>query len=308
MGSFICTGCCGSLQKAEISPSRDFSDSEVRMLRMKILALLRESPQYEPMADDDNAMLIFFFYLMDKYLTEIKKKRVAYKMDDWLVIDWVVNISINKDFFGEGLTNRNNNSILTSALLLTISAPSFMVPPQGDMGFDDIEDVNFRIWMYLMAGSSLCFLFSILLGVIFDSSVARAYTQEDRYMIIMPLYGVFGSVMWLMFIGVLLLILSFGFLAGSFMTKVDVIVISCIALIFVAVYVKIATWAGGLPDTRQKALTNFFKDTFFSENLEFDYKLCEKIVDAQLTLDDITDVGRFWWMIKLRDSPETKSQ
>lgn len=271
-------------------------------LRVRLLDLLRDAEFYERF-EDEQEKLKFFFYMFDSYNTQIGDRFPTYKTFDRM--DWVVNISLNPDFFGSKLETRNNNGILTSALLVTISAPAFLEPP-----FGDTDKTRYKIWMYLMALSTLFFLFSIFLGILFSTNVARAYAKADHFLLTAAMYNLFNSVTLLMIIGSILLIFSFGFAAVELLGDTDVIVLAIITVIAVLIYFYLLFWSNKLPDERQKAITNFFINAFDPKgNGDLDHELMMQVLKAKVTEEFIhpktgVSVSSFFWKCQLEEGKE----
>ncbi len=91
-------------------------------------------------------------------------------------LDWAVNIVLRPAFFDEDLISRINNTMLVSALLVSISGSNFISPPYQEMHED-----NYRGYSYILFIATIFFLLSIFLGVFFVDNMSRAYNDKDRY-------------------------------------------------------------------------------------------------------------------------------
>ena len=100
--------------------------------------------------------------------------------------DWAIANSLSPDWFGDGLTARIQNSMLVSALLLTVTATNFLAPLGNGNG-----DTSTRLNIYLNGICSILFLTSIFFGVCFiENAMCRAYCWADRFVLIIKMYAV----------------------------------------------------------------------------------------------------------------------
>ena len=92
--------------------------------------------------------------------------------------DWASNYVLNPKFFDDQLKERVTNSILVTALLVTITASTFLNPP--DFGVD-VHDVSYRTFTYTMFLSTLYFIMCILLGIAFiEDGMDRPFCRERQ--------------------------------------------------------------------------------------------------------------------------------
>jgi len=118
-------------------------------------------------------------------------------------VDWSSNYVLNPEFFDENLKERITNSILVAALLVTITASTFLNPPDFGVGSDD---VNYRTFNYSMYLSTLCFIGCILLGISFiEDGMDRHYTTSDRIHATLKFYLIKDIIKCLMLSGSILL-------------------------------------------------------------------------------------------------------
>ncbi len=101
-----------------------------------------------------------------------------------LVIDWALAYAMSKgDWYGESLSTRMQNSMVVSALLLTVTASFFVSPP-------DLSDSYKRVFSYFCGISSLLFMISIIFGILFiENAMSRAFGKSDRFVLIMKQYS-----------------------------------------------------------------------------------------------------------------------
>lgn len=110
-------------------------------------------------------------------------------------IDWSIAVAMAPDWFGEKLTTRINNTMLVSALLITVTTALLLYPPQYALPYDD-DDVsmgqkNLRWFFYLCSFCNILFVFSIITGIAFvENAVSRAYTESDKMVLIAKNYYV----------------------------------------------------------------------------------------------------------------------
>lgn len=81
--------------------------------------------------------------------------------------------------------------MLISALLITVSAALFFVPPHRDFMEDVPNDSpNLRAFFYLTGLSSFLFMVSIVTGVCFvENALSRAYCEADKFVLIVEQYA-----------------------------------------------------------------------------------------------------------------------
>lgn len=76
--------------------------------------------------------------------------------------------------FGDALTTRINNTMLVSALLITVTTALMLYPPQyalpDGFGGDANSNPNTRAFFYIASICNLTFIASIILGVAFVES------------------------------------------------------------------------------------------------------------------------------------------
>lgn len=87
--------------------------------------------------------------------------------------DWAVAMALAPEWYGEELCTRIQNSMLVSALLLTVTASIFMSPPLPDK-----ESLAYRLFIYTAGVSNMLFIMSIMVGMFFiENAMSRAYCQ-----------------------------------------------------------------------------------------------------------------------------------
>lgn len=113
------------------------------------------------------------------------------------VADWSIAVALAPDWFGEGLSTRINNTMLVSALLITVTTALLLYPPQyalpDGLTDDDIaySQSNLRGFFYICSLANLLFIISIIFGVAFvENAMSRAYTEADKMYLIAKNYHI----------------------------------------------------------------------------------------------------------------------
>jgi hypothetical protein len=129
-------------------------------------------------------------------LEEIKKCLVVYadtmeliyarmpEMPAAVKKDWATANAMSPDWFSDALSNRLQNAMLVSALLLTVTAGMFYDPPT-----DNNQSMDFRCLVYLTGACNMFFILSIMMGIFFiENAMSRAYGNSERFYLIMKYY------------------------------------------------------------------------------------------------------------------------
>ena len=128
--------------------------------------------------DEINAALFAYTKTIELVSSEFPNMDVVQRQD------WAIANALSPDWFNSSLTTRIQNSMLISALLLTVTAASFLNP----VGSDN-TDITFRVNCYLNGICCALFLASIFIGVCFiENAMNRAYCWSDRFILIMKFY------------------------------------------------------------------------------------------------------------------------
>jgi hypothetical protein len=181
-------------------------------------------------------------------------------MAPWTKCDWGVNYVLNPRFFDEEMKTRLGNTMLVSALLITISASSFLGGPPGDGAS---SDNLVRAFSYAMYVSTMLFVLSIFFGVGFvESCLSRAYCESDRIRVTAKYYNVFGLTEVLMEIGAVILLI--GLLLNSSINyhKADTIAFICIFAFAICICAKLLLDMGNETSKSQKKQTDSFIERF----------------------------------------------
>jgi hypothetical protein len=221
-------------------------------------------------------MIIKFNKVYDIYATRFSQMPVTDRLD------WVVNIVLRPAFFDDDLMSRINNTMLVSALLVSISGSNFISPP-----FQDMHEDNYRGYSYILFIATIFFLSSIFLGVFFVDNMSRAYNNKDRldfihlyHSILFALtyslthrlititenYNIFNSAQHCMFIGTIFLIFSlilsssFNFVNDDTYVFTFAVICCVVGLAYIGVTLHIST-AG-----KQTEHNKFFRDYIISSN------------------------------------------
>lgn len=128
-----------------------------------------------------------------KYTEIIELINARCATERYEIADWALAMAMAPDWYGDKLAQRLQNSMLVSALLLTVSAEMFISPPLAD---DDItretmENVSYRVTAYLSAICNVVLLLSIIMGVWFiENAMSRSYGDSERFILIMKYYSI----------------------------------------------------------------------------------------------------------------------
>lgn len=99
--------------------------------------------------------------------------------------DWALAMALSPEWYGEALTTRLQNSMLVSALLLTVTASVFMEPP-----LDNKESDSYRCFVYVTGICNMFFIISIMVGIFYiENAMNRAYTPSERFVLIIKFYS-----------------------------------------------------------------------------------------------------------------------
>ena len=113
------------------------------------------------------------------------------------IADWALAMALSPEWYAGALTDRLQNSMLVSALMLTVTAELFYDPP-----LDDENSPTYRVLVYLAGICNVCFLLSIMVGVFFiENAMSRSYCQSERFILIMKYYTVKDASQVLMCMG-----------------------------------------------------------------------------------------------------------
>lgn len=100
--------------------------------------------------------------------------------------DWAFAMAMSPEWYGDKLTERLQNSMLLSALLLTVTAAYFLEPPETILPKDSAA---FRGFIYMTGFCNLLYLLSIVFGIFFiENAMSRAYGASERFALIMKFY------------------------------------------------------------------------------------------------------------------------
>lgn len=100
--------------------------------------------------------------------------------------NWALAMAMSPEWYGEALSNRLQNSMLVSALLLTVTAAYFLEPPET---IHPKDSAAFRGFIYLTGFSNMLFLLSIVFGIFFiENAMSRTYGQSERFILIIKFF------------------------------------------------------------------------------------------------------------------------
>ena len=144
--------------------------------------------------DDINKVLMDYTQAVELLMSKFPEMPVGIRKG------WAIAHALKPDWLGDALAKRVENSMLVSALLLTVTASSFVSP----VGYSQLT-ARFLINCYLNGICSALFLVSIVLGVCFlENGMNRAYCWSDRFCLIIQQYSVRGNAQQCARIGVLM--------------------------------------------------------------------------------------------------------
>lgn len=162
-----------SNKKTSPAEQKRLNDGDLKVLR-KCLDL------YDP--NEIHAALVTYSRTIELIIAEHPKMPVSVKKD------WAIANALSPDWFGDALTTRIQNTMLVSALLLTVTSVSFM-DPIGSGGTN--LAAGYRVACYINGICSAFFLLSIFLGICFiENAMSRAYCWSDRFSLIITHYAV----------------------------------------------------------------------------------------------------------------------
>jgi positive regulator of sigma E activity len=170
--------------------------------------------------------------------------------------DWAANYILNPSFFDEQLKERVTNSILVAALLVTITASTFLNPP--DFGVES-EDINYRSFNFLMFVSTICFIISILTGITFiEDGMDRSFTQSDRVHSTLKYYKVIDMSANLMYLGSILLTICLV-LAAKLRNQEDTTAYSVILAFLGVSFILLKSWTSQQTTKQQTKHIDMFQ-------------------------------------------------
>jgi hypothetical protein len=153
--------------------------------------------------------------------------------------DWALAMAMAPEWYGDDLSNRIQNSMLVSALLLTVTASIFISPP-----LEDSESAVFRWLVYVTGACNMLFIMSIMLGVFFiENSMSRAYGESEKFVLIIKFYAYKNASQSMMAIGSALFPILLAIPMWETFKQIDASVLSAVTLAYVVitVYVMIRT-------------------------------------------------------------------
>jgi len=155
-------------------------------------------------------------------------------------MDWAVNYVLRPSFFDDALSTRIANTMLVSALLVTITAGTFLAGPAVDENIDypDLDGIR-AAWTVLCFISTMCFIVSIFLGVYYVEETSRAYTDSDSIYLKFKYYDQKNLSQTFMIAGtiflIIMLVLTAFFIYGPWMSSVCVF-FAILAVVFCVAY------------------------------------------------------------------------
>lgn len=163
-------------------------------------------------------------------------------------VDWAVACALAPDWFGEALSTRINNTMLVSALLITVTTALLLAPPMYEIpNFDDDsdgQDSNLtKAFFYVCSVCNLLFIVSIILGIAFvENAMSRTYTEADKMLLIAKHYLVLNLCQVFSVVGSFLFVLSLLLPTFRVFDQTDATIMTIITtvIILVSLYYYVA--------------------------------------------------------------------
>jgi hypothetical protein len=174
-----------------------------------------------------------------KYAETIELIHCRYPNMGTIRADWALAMALAPEWYGDDLSNRIQNSMLVSALLLTVTASIFISPP-----LENNESEAFRWLIYVTGACNMLFIMSIMLGVFFiENSMSRAYGESEKFVLIIKFYVYKNISQTFMAIGSALFPIILAIPMWETFKQIDASVLSAVTLAYVVItiYVMIRT-------------------------------------------------------------------
>lgn len=102
--------------------------------------------------------------------------------------EWALAMAMSPEWYGDDLSSRLQNSMLVSALLLTITATYFVEPPEQ---LGDRDSHVFRGFIWVCGLCNMFYILSIVCGIFFiENAMSRTYGQSERFYLIMKYFEI----------------------------------------------------------------------------------------------------------------------
>lgn len=153
-------------------------------------------------------------------------------------VDWSIAVAMAPNWFGEALSTRINNTMLVSALLITVTTAILLAPPQYNIPFVDADSSsnNTRAFFYLCSVANLLFISSIICGVAFvENAMNRAYTEADKMILIARHYYVLNISQTLAIIGAFLFMILVIIPTWTIYKDLDAALMTALMVLFIII-------------------------------------------------------------------------
>eukprot|EP00600_Ochromonadales_sp_CCMP1393_P009322 CAMPEP_0174962058 /NCGR_PEP_ID=MMETSP0004_2-20121128/4577_1 /TAXON_ID=420556 /ORGANISM="Ochromonas sp., Strain CCMP1393" /LENGTH=278 /DNA_ID=CAMNT_0016210557 /DNA_START=198 /DNA_END=1034 /DNA_ORIENTATION=+ len=149
--------------------------------------------------------------------------------------DWALAMALSPEWYSDHLETRLQNSMLVSALLLTVTAEIFISPPM-----DNNESLSFRALIYLCGLSNMLFILSIVAGIFFiENAMSRTYGQSERFVLIIRYFAIKSASQVFAAIGSALFPIVLAIPMWDFFLLVDANALAAITILYVLVAIAI---------------------------------------------------------------------
>ena len=205
-------------------------------------------------------------------------------------IDWAIARAMSPEWFGDHLTDRINNSMLVSALLLTVTAAYFIVAPEYDVGDAGKDSTTLRVFFFMNAFATILFIISIVLGICFiENALSRAYNDADKFVLIIEQYGMRHISQMTSIVGAIIFNASLFVPQFGLHKRTDSIIISIIGAVLATYTLYNQITAMNLAAARQ-----MYRMQKFRPLVDYNGRLLAKWYpkDAAITQQDVIDMYR----------------
>jgi len=200
--------------------------------------------------DEINKVLMEYTRTVEFIMVEFPQMKIESRKD------WAIANARSPDWFGDALATRVQNGMLVAALLLTVTASSFLSPAGGNQ-----SDASLRVTFYLNGICSALFLISIFLGICFiENGMSRAYCWSDRFWLIIDQYAVKDISQICAIVGTLLFPLALLLPMQSTYLQVDSYVMYTFAALCGLLLVRILIRSNKAAAGKQNIRTMMLKD------------------------------------------------
>lgn len=142
--------------------------------------------------------------------------------------------------------------MLLSALLITVTAAFFIVPPQLDIGDGQKNDTDLRLFYYACGLANSFFMISIVVGISFvENALSRSYTDSDEFELIISQYFYKNVSQFTSVFGAWIFILSLTLPMWNMYKQLDCIVFTALSGLVVVYLAYIQSTMSGEASAKQ---------------------------------------------------------